>query len=155
MIKGFQFVFALYCLLVIMVVHSTAAPLPPFAPVDITGRIQKICWVAEQQSKGIPGMSGSAGQDRTFPAHFLLKLTDYTGVNAEIARQMTGYIDGHALGEKSEKTLPAFILLQINHEDRNVLKKGMTIRVDGYTVKGDEGGAWTSYARLEVLQHEE
>lgn len=46
--------------------------------------------------------------------------------------------------------MPPFIILQIAHSDRNHLKKGMKIRVSGYTVRGDEGGTWTSYKKIEI-----
>jgi hypothetical protein len=141
-------------LLIIVAVDCLAAPLPPFAPVKVAGRIKELSWVAEKQSPAMPGMSGSAGQNRTFPAHFTLKLVDFNGVSAVTAQQMTRYIDWHALKELPENAMPPFILLRIDHADKNLLKKGMTVRVDGYTVQGDEGGTWTSYSRLEVLHGE-
>lgn len=130
-----------------------AAPLPPFSPVDITGKISGVKWVPEQQVEAIPGMSGSAGHDRVFQAHFLIKLIEYTGIDAARAWQMTRLVDWHALGDGSEHALPPFILLRIDHRDREYFKPGMTIRVTGYTISGDEGGTWTSHDRIAILHH--
>ncbi len=145
---------ALFGLLIMIAVDGLAAPLPLFAPVTVAGTIEEVDWVAEKHSPAMPGMSGSAGQNRIFPAHFRLKLVDFSGVSASTAQQMTRYIDWHALDELAEDAMPPFILLQIDHTDKNLLMKGMTVRVDGYTVRGDEGGTWTTYSRLEVLHGE-
>jgi hypothetical protein len=130
-----------------------AAPLPPFSPVDVTGKITEVKWVPEHKVEALPGMSGSAGHDRVFPAHFLIKLVEYTGVDAARAWQMTRLIDWYALGNRSEDAQPPFILLQINHRDREYLKPGMTIRVTGYAISGDEGGTWTSHDLIDILSH--
>ncbi|KAB2888738.1 MAG: hypothetical protein F9K32_15370 [Desulfobulbaceae bacterium] len=130
-----------------------AAPLPPFSPVDITGKISEARWMPEQQVEAIPGMSGSAGHDRVFPAHFLIKLVGYTGIDAATAWQMTRLVDRYALGSGSEQTPPPFILLRIDHPDRENFRPGMTIRVTGYAISGDEGGTWTSHDRVDILSH--
>ncbi|MBU1564631.1 MAG: hypothetical protein KJ630_03255 [Proteobacteria bacterium] len=149
--KGFRHIITLYCSLFTMAAICSAAPLPPFTPVDVMGKITEIRWIEAQHIKGISGMSGTAGHNRDVPAHFIVKLTEYSGVSKETAREMTRYIDWHALKEEGEKSRPSFILLQINHENRTVLQEGMSIMVNGYTVKGDEGGTWTSLEKLDIL----
>jgi hypothetical protein len=143
---------ALGICLFMLAVNPEAAPVRPLGPVDVIGTISVIEWVPETSVKGKPGMSGSLGHDRTRPAHFLLTLTHYDGVDAETARRMTRYLDFAAFENTGQKSNPPFILLKINHNDRNYLRKGMRIRVTGYTVRGDEGGTWTHYAGIEVFK---
>lgn len=152
MTMKFQSILTACGLLVMLAFTCIAAPLPPFPPVDVTGKIAEIHWVAPQQLQGIAGMSGSAGHDRTIPAHFIIQLTDYEGVDAETARQMTGYIDYSALRDEPENSQPSFILLRINSEDQHFLQEGMSFKVYGYSVRGDEGGTWTSHERLQILK---
>ena len=137
--------------LMVMVMNTSASPIRPVGPIDVTGRVSEITWVPEQKIKGRPGMSGSLGHDRINPAHFLVHLTDYDGVTVETAVMMTRYLDQAAFKSKGPKDRPSFILLKINHKDQNYLKKGLKIRVVGYTVRGDEGGTWTSYKAVEIL----
>jgi hypothetical protein len=46
-----------------------------------------------------------------------------------------------------------FILLRINHSDKNALKKGSKIRVIGYQVSGDDGGTRTDYKSVQIPDH--
>jgi hypothetical protein len=135
-----------------------AAPIRPIGPIDVSGKISQIKWFPEEKVKGIPGMSGSAGHDRIRLAHFLVTLTDYDGVNAETARTMTRYLDWTALKGEKQRDKPSFILLKINHNDKAYLRQGMKIRVIGYEVRGDEGGTWTYYDKVEIpgqLSHDD
>ncbi len=136
-----------------MAMTATAAPLRPLGPVEVTGLISEIIWVPEQKIKGQTGMSGSAGHDRLNPAHFLVTLSNYEGVTPENAVMMTRYLNLNALKGYEPQNRPSFILLKINHSDKNALKKGLKIRVTGYEVRGDEGGTWTSYKSVEILNH--
>ena len=128
-----------------------AAPLPPFAPVEVTGTIAEARWVPERHVAGLPGMSGSAGHDRVVPAHFIVRMVRFHGVDSTTARTMTGLIDRRALQDSHGQGMPPFILLQIDHPDQHFLQAGMTIRVTGYAIRGDEGGTWTSHERLAIL----
>lgn len=139
------------CLIFLIVIQTFAAPIIPIGPIDITGTVSEIKWVPEEKLKGIPGMSGSAGHDRVIPEHFLVTLIDFDGVSAEIARMMTKYLDWNALKSEDQKGRPSFILVRINSNDRNYLMKGSKIKVSDYTVKGDEGGTWTSYGAIDIL----
>ena len=140
----------IFCFLFNITLNAMAAPIRPIGPVDVSGTISEIKWVPEEKVRGIPGMSGSLGHDRTRFAHFLVTLTDYDGVNAETARRMTGYLDRTSFKGGDQGDKPSFILLKINHNDKNYLKKGMRMRVIGYKVRGDEGGTWTYYDKLEI-----
>jgi len=132
--------------------NTLASPIRPVGPVDVAGRVSEITWVPEQKIKGRPGMSGSLGHDRINPAHFLVTLIDYEGVPSETAAMMTRYLNQAALKGKDPKDRPSFILLKINHNDKNYLKMGLKMRVVGYTVRGDEGGTWTSYKAVEIYK---
>ncbi len=123
----------------LMVFQVHAAPMPPVGPVTIEGTIQEIRWYPEKLVKGTPGMSGSAGKDRTFPARYVIRLTDV------VLREP---FQGNAA--KFERTGGATVML--NHKaDDQFLKKGMRIILFNYRESGDEGGTWTSFDRLEVV----
>jgi len=130
---------------------GSAAPLPPFPPVDLTGTVTEAQWVPEQRVEGTPGMSGSAGHDRVFPAHFIVRLARYSGVDSATAWQMTRLVDWHALDGFPADAAPPFIVLQIDHPDQGFLRAGMKIRATGYAIRGDEGGTWTSHDRITIL----
>ena len=51
------------------------------ATMTIEGKIDKIEWVAEKKVKGLKGLSGSAGQDRTIAAHYKQHYTDEASSN--------------------------------------------------------------------------
>jgi len=128
-----------------------AAPIRPVGPVDVTGTISEVEWVPEKTVKGIPRMTGSAAKDRVVSPHFLVRLVDFEGVLPEAAVTMTRYLEWPAYQNQEIKGRPPFILLKIDYSDRNYLKKGMRIRVLGYTVAGDEGGTWTSFTGIEII----
>jgi len=135
------------CYILLMVSKSVTAPLPPLGPIDVSGTVTEVRWFPEKSIKGIPGMSGSAGRDRSFPAHFIIELNNTEGVDRETARRMSFYV----AGERSVAGGPSStIFLQLNHVDRNFLQKGMNIRITGYTIRGDEGGTWTSYKKIDI-----
>jgi hypothetical protein len=149
--KGYQRAFSTWFILIAMAIHTFAAPIRPVGPVDVTGLVSEITWIPEQKVKGQARMSGSAGHDRIWPAHFLITLINYSGVPAETAVTMTRYINWEAFKSDGLKEKPSFILLKINYSEKNYLKKGMKIKVVGYTVKGDEGGTWTNFTTVEIL----
>ena len=149
--KGLSVAVGIY--LFMLTVNAGAAPIRPVGPIDVTGTISGIQWVPETSVKGKPGWSGSLGHDRIRPANFLLTLTDYEGVNDETAYRMTRYLEWNAFKDNEQKGKPPFVLLKINHNDKNYLRKGMRIRVTGYTVRGDEGGTWTYYAGVYDVDH--
>jgi hypothetical protein len=131
--------------------HGIAAPIRPLGPVDISGTVSDLKWVPEKKVRAIRGMSGSAGRDRTMPAHFLVTLRDFEGVDPQTAVAMTRYLDWSAFKDEGKDVRPSFILLKINHNDKNYLRKGMKIKVSGYTVRGDEGGTWTYFTRIDII----
>jgi hypothetical protein len=137
--------------ILIAVCHGIAAPIRPLGPVDIRGTVSDYAWVPEKKVKASRGMSGSAGRDRTIPAHFLITLRDFEGVDPQTAVAMTRYLDWSAFKDGGKDFRPPFILLKINHTDQYYLKKGMKIKVSGYTVRGDEGGTWTYFTRIDII----
>lgn len=150
--------FLLLCVIVLLTVgplNVSAAPLPRLGPADISGVIDDVRWIPETTVKGIPGLSGSAGRDRAFAPHFLVRLTDFSGVDAATAVAMTRYVDWNALKNLGNKQKTAFVLLKLDYPDKNYLKQGMKIRVLAYIVGGDEGGTWASFSKIEVLSEPE
>jgi hypothetical protein len=133
------------------VCDALPASVRPLGPVDVSGTASEVRWVPEKKLKGIPGMSGSAGMDRTVEAHFLVTLTDFEGVDSKTATAMTRYLDRSAMRDHRGEQKPSFILLKINHNDKDYLRKGMNIKVSGYTVRGDEGGTWSYYRKVDIL----
>ena len=141
-------------LMFLMAVSATvvAAPLPPFEPVDITGTIDKAEWVPERTAKAVPGMSGSAGIDRVFPAHFLVILGNYAGVDTRTARRMNFLLGYTLTPDGNIEEGPESILLRLPHHSKLFLDGVRKITVRGYRIRGDEGGTWTSYDRIEILE---
>jgi hypothetical protein len=140
------------CLPGLLVPSASAAPIRPVGPLDVRGTISELRWVPERPVKGTPGLSGSLGRDRVEAAHFLVKLIHYEGVPPETARIMTYYLDESALRNSPAGGQPSFILLKIESKDPDALQPGQRIRVRGYKVAGDEGGTWTSYSDIILLQ---
>jgi hypothetical protein len=139
------------CFFFLIPVMLRGVPIIPIGPIEVTGAVSEIEWVPEKKVNGIPGMSGSTGRDRVMPAHFLIKLIDFEKVDSKTAITMTRYLVWSALPDEEENQRPSFILLKIDHKDKSYLEKGMKIRVSGYTVRGDEGGTWTSYNNIDIL----
>jgi len=79
--------------LLIIALNSSGAPIPVVGPVTICGTVSDVKWVPEEMVKGIPGMSGSAGHDRIVPAHFVIALRNFDGVDSETDRRITGYLE--------------------------------------------------------------
>jgi hypothetical protein len=127
-----------------------SAPIPQAGPFDITGTISEATWFPPDVKKGRPGFSGSLGHDRRFPAHFVVKLVDYSGVPARDAIRITRYVRYDAYGDRKPSGMPRFIILKLDSDNRSHLRKGMKIRVSGYTVRGDEGGTWTRNSGIKV-----
>ena len=116
---------------------SFAGPMKPLGPLNIEGTIIKISWHPEEFRKGIPGMSGSAGQDRTIPAHYRLSLSG-TWENRE---------EG-----SPPSTHKGDIDIRINHPlNDSFLMKNISVRINGYRENGDEGGIRSSFEKIEIL----
>ena len=128
-----------------------AAPIRPFGPVDVNGIIGDLHWYPKKKEKAIRGMSGSAGVDRVMPAHFFITLRVVEGVDPQNAVAMTRYFDSEAFKYEDKNSMPTFVVMKINHNDKNFLKKGMKIKVFGYTIRGDEGGTWTYYSKIDIV----
>ena len=144
--KSITTLFAVLCLTVMIYQVSLAVPMRPTPTVTVTGTIMAAKWFPEQMKKGVPGASGSLGQNRKFPAHFEVQLKD---VNVEIVR---------STGDKSwdgpSGKVPEY-RLRINSNDKDQLKTGMRIRVFNYHISGDEGGIWSRHEKVEILSTSE
>lgn len=130
---------------------ASSAPLPPTGKADIEGTIEKAVWEPAKRVKGVRGMSGSAGRDRIFPAHFVVTLTNYTGPTTKQAAMMNSFVGSAPSGENAGQRANKLVVW-INSPDSKLLKPGMTIRIKGYSVSGDEGGTWTHHESIEILK---
>lgn len=129
-----------------------AAPLPPMNPVTIEGSISQAQWSPDTKVKGRPGFSGSLGVDRTVPAHFRIKLVDFSGLDKAVAWRINGIMSDPSSNPNADRRQPPpHLILQLNDKDPQALKPGMRIRVREYVVNGDEGGTWTRFTKLEVI----
>jgi hypothetical protein len=128
-----------------------SAPVPPVGPVDVEGTVLRADWLPEKSVRGIPNRSGSAGFDRTIPARFMVYLTDYSGIDAKAIRRMKVFYRWSASDNLNSSGMPEFIVLQLPHQDKTLIKEGMRVRVRGYVLRGDEGGDWTSYREIQIL----
>jgi hypothetical protein len=120
---------------------ATAAPIPGTGPLTIEGTVEGIKWTPEVIRKGMPEMSGTLAQERTFPARYEVVLADISVMEVK---------GGYGLAVDMEKGKATLLL---NHSaDDLFLKKGMRIRVTGYEEWGDEGGSWSKHVAIEVLR---
>jgi hypothetical protein len=146
--KKIRCIIMLACTVLLNCAPLCSAPIPPAGPFDIAGTISEAQWFPAEHIRGKRGMSGSLGHDRMVGAHFVVRLVNYRGVAAEKAIRITRYVSFKAYGDKNPSGMPPFIILKIDSKDKNFLKTGMKVRVTGYTVRGDEGGTWTSFAGI-------
>jgi len=126
---------------------SPAAPVPAIGPMTIEGVIETLVWTPETFVKG-KGVwrngkwfpcSGTLGRDRTRPARYRVTLTDTKVESLPGADRSRSF--------KSGSTITVFIA---HPSDDGYLKKGMKIRISGYTVRGDEGGDWYSFSAVTI-----
>ena len=121
---------------------SYAAPMPPVATMTIEGSIMKISWHPDKFIKGIPGMSGSMGVDRTISAHYEVTLID---------TKVTPNGNGDVPFRSGEP-----INIKLNHpKDDKFLIQNMKVRIIDFRMTGDEGGNWTSFKKIEILGEKE
>lgn len=125
------------------------APLPPAGIADIEGTIEKATWKPGKKLKAIKGMSGSAGRDRTLPAHFVIVLNNFSGPTDKQAAMMNSFVGAAKSGE-AKGAGPSRLTVWINSSDPSFLKPGMRIRISRYTVTGDEGGTWAHHDGVQI-----
>jgi len=131
----------IYCLFyaVLFTTLAFSAPMPSWNPITIEGTVGEISWCPMETAKSNPGSWGSARHDRTFPAHYNVKLSDI------VVPKKSHPLDPHY---KNGDTID----IELNHEeDDGYLKRGMRIKVVDYRIGGDEGGTWTFFKSLEIL----
>jgi len=138
--------FFLSLLFCFVVSCAVAAPMLPVPEVDIEGLIAVISWNPQVTEKGVYGMSGSLGGDRTFPAHYQVELVDCNVSFSSGENDDPGSWQHFKTGRHEKYSLT------LNHpQDDGFLKPGMRIKVIGYNRSGDEGGIWTSFKKIEFL----
>ncbi|MDP3075747.1 hypothetical protein [Bradyrhizobium sp.] len=131
---------------VMMVSTAEAAPLPPFPPVNVCGVIVEQSWVPAESVPGQKGFSGSLGHDRTFPAHHRIVLEHYTGIDATTARRINGFLSMPELSDINR------VALRLPTDNPELLRGVHRLCVEDFTIRGDEGGTWTTYGRLVPTQ---
>ncbi|PKL46509.1 MAG: hypothetical protein CVV42_16205 [Candidatus Riflebacteria bacterium HGW-Riflebacteria-2] len=136
--------FLLLIFMLSLAILLKASPMAPQPELDVEGLIAVIEWVPERTEKGVWGMSGSLGGDRTFPAHYFVELVD---CNVAVADGEIEPADGSMpwlkLGKQEKYSV------SLNHPaDDGFLKRGMRIKISGYHTSGDEGGIWTTFRAI-------
>lgn len=129
---------------------AVAAPLPPVPPVDVCGKVRSAKWLPPETRPAVPGMSGSAGRQRSWPGRFVVVLGATRGIvrsrKEQINRLLLTSRDGGGVALR-----PGQLLLVLPDEDPALLKRSDRICVTGFTVSGDEGGTWTRYEKLRFV----
>jgi hypothetical protein len=133
---------------VVIISAAEAAPLPPFPPVNICGVIVEQSWIPTEFAQGRPGFSGSLGHDRTFPAHVRIILENYTGIDATIAKTINGFLSVTELSEMKR------VLLLLPTDNPELLRGFHRLCIEGFTIRGDEGGTWTTYRRMVPIRND-
>jgi len=123
---------------------AAAAPLPPFQPVNICGTIVEQAWVPTETQPGRPGFSGSLGHDRTFPAHLRIILEAYSGIDATTAQRINYWLGFSQQPSEAPKRL----LLWLPTDNPALLTSVRRLCVEGFSIRGDEGGTWTSFRQV-------
>ncbi len=150
--KKTALIFAVVQLSLLLIVSLIqAAPTPIAGPVDIEGTILETKWLPEKQVKGNPKMAGSAGMDRTIPAHFMVSLKDFKGLDADTVEKMKTFYQWSIPASPNSPGMPEIVVLRIANPDKTFLKAGMRIKVIGYRIAGDEGGDYPSFKELKIL----
>lgn len=137
----FLFIFSLSSL-------ALASPMASIPERDIEGTIASLSWNPEFTAKGMFGMSGSLGGDRTFKASYDVTLIDCVVNYSEkdLTPEELSMYQPVATGSINK------MHLTLEHEkDDDFLKPGMKIKVEGYDKSGDEGGVWTRFRKIEIL----
>ena len=123
-----------------------AVPMRHMPAVDVTGMIVEVQWHPEGPVQR--AIKPPRRRELVAPAHFRVKLTDHETVLSEARKQ-----PADSAKPKPQGALPPreFTFLKLNHFDKDYLKKGMKIKVTGYSRTGDEFYVATSYERIEIL----
>ncbi len=125
----------------IMISLAAAAPIPRTGPLTIEGTVEDVRWSPETVHEGMPRMSGTLAQGRTFPARYQVVLKDISILEG-------GGDYGISVDRKSGKAM-----LLLNHSsDDKFIRTGMRIRVSGYEEWGDEGGSWSKHISIKVIK---
>ncbi len=133
--------------LLLVAARAEAAPIPPIGPLDVCGDVVMQSWQPERFVRGKPGFSGSLGRDRTFPARFRVVLRNYRGIDAALAARINGILSMRP--EERGAGEPRVVLL-VTHADARFLDGAASLCVEGYQIRGDEGGTWTYHRTLSV-----
>ena len=104
---------------------------------NITGKIRDIQFVEEKFYPAQPDMSGSMSCDRTIPAHYIIFIEDPQNDEKEPIR-LSGLSKGSIVLFADQKDAK-------KNKKLSVLKKGMTVRITGYELRGDEGSIFEAY----------
>lgn len=128
--------------LMVVLPTAQAAPLPPHPAVTICGVVVEQSWTPARHEPGRTGFSGSLGRDRTFPAHVRVVLDNYTGIDATVAQRINGLLGAPELSGIDR------VALILPNDNPDLLRGIHRLCVEGFTIRGDEGGTWTAYLRL-------
>lgn len=126
-----------------------AAPLPPLAPIDVCGTIRSAHWLPPRSLPAVPGMSGSAGHERHWPARLVVVLDQICGVSEPLRVRVNALLttshDGAGL-----RPQPGEIVLVLVGDEAEEMLAGDSLCVTGFTVRGDEGGTWTHHDAIDI-----
>lgn len=114
-----------------------------YGPLTIEGTIEKVSWIPAEFKIGIPGMSGSLGDNRIMPAHYKVNLIGTITSNND-----SGY-------NPYDNAKVAEIILFNKKRKLDFLRAGMRIKIIDYILHGDEGG-WdsSSFEKIEIIIEE-
>lgn len=129
--------------------NVTAAPLPPFEPLDLCGTIRTAKWLPPMTIAAVPGMSGSAGRDRSWPGRYVVILGEVEANNLPAIERINALLGSSADGQGLQPSAGEVILVLPVKEGQSLAMTD-AICVTGFRIGGDEGGTWTYFNSLEV-----
>ena len=97
--------------------------------------------------KGMPGMTGSLDENRIFPAHYKIILSDF-----KLSNDFKKNFFRYQWDFPKEATEKNELLIKLNHEkDDGFLKEKLKIQIINYLEYGDEGGIWTKFDDIQII----
>ena len=129
----------------------SAAPLPPLPPVNICANILSAAWLPPRTAPATPRMSGSAGRERSWPGRFVVIVNNVRGVGPREIARINALLATSPDGGAAAHLRPNLLLLVLASGDRSRLTGMKSLCVQGFTIRGDEGGTWTHHSGLKTF----
>lgn len=135
----------------LFVAYVQAVPVPPTEPIDLTGKIHKWAWIDGTVSKS--SGDGMLLSIRTVPTYYIILKVE--GVPEQTRNALSWYARSqgrvaimHPIA--AIKLEPDEILVSLDLELIDSIRKDSNLKITGYTMQGDEWGCSSDWIDLLV-----